>query len=69
MLGPRTPGLADGVETTSAGSAGSAVGAEELKRVLTTGQYDYLLGHEAELLELTPSDIRAKLTDVFHTCS
>jgi hypothetical protein len=66
VLGPRTPGLADGVETTS---AGSAVGAEELKRVLTTGQYDYLLGHEAELLELTPSDIRAKLTDVFHTCS
>jgi hypothetical protein len=50
-------------------SADSAVGAEELKRVLTTGQYDYLLGHEAELLELTPGDIRTKLTDVFRTCS
>jgi hypothetical protein len=46
-------------------SADSAVGAEELKRVLGTGRYEYLLGHEAELLELAPESIRAELTNAF----
>jgi hypothetical protein len=43
-------------------NADSAVGAEELQRVLTAGQYEWFLTNETDLLAMRSADIYAKLT-------